>query len=129
MSWKPALMAARSSFTDVLERPTEAEMRCEGVILSGSLYDISLGGFSIRAEHRCPFDKGVEVKLRVMVPNLLQDTLTGIDTAACHLETISEGEQDLCRFSFEADAQSETTISRFIFQRQVEIIREIKEGC
>jgi hypothetical protein len=111
-----------------LERPTSAEIRYDGVQLCGQLFDISLGGFSIRAEHRCPFEKGVQVGLRVMVPNLLQNSVTGIDTRACHLETINEGDQDVCRFSFEPDIQAETTISRFIFQRQVEIIREIKEA-
>ena len=111
-----------------LEPPTEAEVRCEAVRLSGRLFDISLGGFSIQTAERCPFGRGAEVQLRVMVPNLLQNTLNSIETKACHVETISEGSHDICRFSFQADNQSEATISRFIFQRQVEIIREIKEA-
>ena len=111
-----------------LEPPTEAEISCDSIKLPGRLFDISLGGFSIRTAERCPFGKGAEVRLRVMVPNLLQNTVTGIQTTACHVETISKGDSDICRFSFQADAQSEAAISRFIFQRQVEIIREIKEA-
>ena len=112
-----------------LEPPTEAEIRCDAVRLPGKLFDISLGGFSIRTTERCPFGRGAEVRLRVMVPDLLQNTLTGIETAARHVETINEGSNDICRFSFQSDMKSEATISRFIFQRQVEIIREIKEAA
>jgi hypothetical protein len=111
-----------------LETPTEAEISHDTTKLSGRLFDISLGGFSIRTDERCPVGKDEDVRLRVMIPNLLQNTLTGVETNACHLETTNEGNDFICRFSFQADAQSETTISRFIFQRQVEIIREIKEA-
>jgi len=111
-----------------LDPPTEAEISRATTKLSGKLFDISLGGFSIRTEERCPVGNHEEVRLRVMVPNLLQNTLTRVETTACHLETTNEGNDFICRFSFQADAQSETTISRFIFQRQVEIIREIKEA-
>ena len=111
-----------------LDPPTEAEINRDTTKLSGKLFDISLGGFSIRTAERCPAGKAEEVRLRVMVPNLLQNTATRIDTIACHLDTTNEGNDYICRFSFQADAQSEATISRFIFQRQVEIIREIKEA-
>ena len=118
----------RESLRLELEPQTEAEITEDAIKLPGRLLDISLGGFSIVTKVRTPLTKGVEVRLRIMVPNLLQDTVTGIETKACHVETIHEGVDDICRFSFHADAQSEATISRFIFQRQVEIIREIKEG-
>jgi hypothetical protein len=111
-----------------LDPPTEAEISRDTAKLSGKLFDISLGGFSIRTSERCPAGKAEEVRLRVMVPNLLQNTAVRIDTVACHLDTTDEGNDFICRFSFQADAQSEATISRFIFQRQVEIIREIKEA-
>jgi len=111
-----------------LEAPTDATISSETHRLSGKLFDVSLGGFSIRTTDRCPFAKGVEVRLRVMIPNLLQNTVTGIETVACHVETIAEPNGDICRFSFQGDPQSEAAISRFIFQRQVEIIREIKEA-
>jgi len=111
-----------------LEAPTEAEVSRDSVRLHGRLFDVSLGGFSIRTEDHCPFGTGVEVGLRVKIPNLLQNTTTGIEARARHVETIAEPNGNICRFSFQADAQSEAAISRFIFQRQVEIIREIKEA-
>jgi len=118
----------RDSLRLGLETPTDAEIGCAGLNIPGKLLDLSLGGFSIRTAERCPLGKGVEVQLRVKVPNLLQNTQTSIETKACHIETVSTGPDDICRFSFETDPQSEGVISRFIFQRQVEIIREIKEA-
>ena len=110
-----------------LEQPTEAEINGDAGKLTGRLFDISLGGVSIRTE-RCPFGKGTEVQLRVMIPNLLQNTLSSLEVRACHVETTRDGQGDICRFSFEGNAHTETAISRFIFQRQVEIIKEIKDA-
>jgi c-di-GMP-binding flagellar brake protein YcgR len=112
-----------------LDPPTEAEINHDASRFTGQLFDISLGGFSIRTTDPSPLGKEEDVTLRVMVPNLLQNSLTSLETQACHIATTDEGNNYfICRFSFQADAQSEATISRFIFQRQVEIIREIKEA-
>jgi c-di-GMP-binding flagellar brake protein YcgR len=111
-----------------LEPPTETEIGCEAGKFHGKLFDISLGGFSVRTDQHCPLEKEVEVRLSVMVPNLLQNTLSRIETQARHIETIKEGGSYFSRYSFQANAQSEAVISRFVFQRQVEIIREIKEA-
>jgi hypothetical protein len=111
-----------------LEPPTVADISAGALSLSGKLFDLSLGGFSIRTEERCALEKGVEVSLRVMIPDLLQNTLIKIETKACHIGTLNEGQYDICRFSIQADVQTEAVISRFIFQRQVEIIRAIKEA-
>jgi len=122
------LAERRESLRLELEPQTAAEIIGDATKISGWLYDISLGGFSIRTAGHSPLGKQAEVRLRIQVPNLLQNTLTAIETKARHVESIHEGDDDICRFSFHADAQSEATISRFIFQRQVEIIREIKEA-
>lgn len=117
----------RSALRLELEPQTEAEIRGAGVLLKGKLFDISLGGFSIRPAERCEFPDGSEVTLRVMVPNLLQNTLSCVETKAKHIKTLREEDKELCLFSIDADAQCEAVISRFMFQRQVEIIRELKE--
>lgn len=117
----------RSALRLELEPQTEAEIRGAGVLLKGKLFDISLGGFSVRPAERCDFAERADVTLRVMVPNLLQNTLSCLETKAIHIKTLREEEKELCLFSIDADAQCEAVISRFMFQRQVEIIRELKE--
>jgi hypothetical protein len=118
----------RDSLRLELDPQTDAEISGDALKLPGKLFNISLGGFSISTEERCPLGKGAEVRLRIKIPNLLQNTVTGIETTACHVETITNGYGDICRFSFQPDPPSEAAISRFIFQRQVEIIREIKDA-
>jgi hypothetical protein len=111
-----------------LEPPTQAEITYGGMKIRGNLFDLSLGGFSVKTEEHCPLGKDVEVKVRVMLPNLLQNTFICIETTASHIETIKRETACICRFSFTNHSQTEAEISRFIFQRQVEIIREIKEA-
>lgn len=110
-----------------LEPKTDAEIRNNGFLLTGKVHDLSLGGFSIAQNGRCELPKGAEVMLRVQVPNLLQSNLVSLETQARHIETVRENGADICRFSMVADPKNEGILSRFIFQRQVEIIRELKE--
>ena len=117
----------RSALRLEMEPQTDAEIKVEEILLTGKVIDVSLGGFSIRPAQRCTLLRNAEVTLRVMVPNLLQNTLTRLETKATHIETVSSNDHDICRFSISTEPQSEGLLSRFIFQRQVEIIRELKE--
>jgi len=110
-----------------LEPPSDAEILGEGGGVAGKVLDISLGGFSIRPSQICQLDKGAEVPLRVMVPNLLQNTHTCLEINSRVINAGTEENGNICRFSILSDPHAEGVISRFIFQRQVDIIREIKE--
>ena len=122
------IMAERRSALRLdLEPPTNAEIKGDGLTMVGKVIDLSLGGFSIRLDHRCEIPKGTLVALKVDVPNLLQGSLACLKTRA-KLVALVEGDGfDTCRFAYDADAESEAMITRYIFQRQVEIIRELKE--
>ncbi|HBG05200.1 MAG: pilus assembly protein PilZ [Geobacteraceae bacterium GWC2_58_44] len=110
-----------------LEPQTDAEIIGEGILTSGKLLDLSLEGFSIRLEGHCELAKGAEFTLRVMVPDLLQNTLSSMEVQSRHVASTSEKGSQISRFSTSSDAQSEALISRYMFQRQVEIVRELKE--
>ena len=110
-----------------LEPPTDAQIKGESFLVSGKVFDISLGGCSIVAAERCELAKAEQVTLTFFIPNLLQDTQSSVEVPSRHVETLSESGADICRFTINADAQSEALISRYVFQRQVEIIRELKE--
>ena len=125
-SFVQILAENRSSLRLELEPQTDAELRWEGSVHTGKVLDLSLGGFSIRTADHCEIPKGAEATVIVMVPNLLQNTLSKLETKATLVESSREGDWDICRFCIVADLQSEALISRFIFQRQVEIIRELK---
>jgi c-di-GMP-binding flagellar brake protein YcgR len=89
--------------------------------------DLSLEGVSLLPEEHCELKKGAEVTLRVMVPNLLHNTLIPLETKATHVVTTGTRGSQICRFSIPVEPQSQALISRYIFQRQVEIIRELKD--
>ena len=117
----------RNSLRLELEPRTAAEIDLNGKVVTGKVIDISLGGFSIEIEERVDIPEKAEVPLMVMVPNLLQNTMTRLETKARHVGTSQGAGSDVSRFSFAADPVAEGLISRFIFQRQVEIIRELKD--
>lgn len=121
------LAEQRSALRLELEPQTDAEIEADGTLLAGKTLDASLGGFSIRTAHPCQLVQGAEVTLRVMVPNLLQGTESRVVASGRHIETVTKGDCQTSRFSIVSDPQSEGPISRFLFQRQVEIIRELKD--
>ncbi len=110
-----------------LEPPCDAEILTGSDPLEGKVLDISLGGLSIRTSRPCPLARGAEVPLRVLVPNLLQKSQTPLEVQATVIDIVSDENGDIYRFSTCSDPYAEGMISRFIFQRQVDLIRELKE--
>jgi hypothetical protein len=121
------LAEQRSALRLELDPHTEAEIEADGALLTGKVLDASLGGFSIRTSQPCELAQGTEVTLRVMVPNLLQRTESRVVASGRHIDTVTKEDGQTSRFSIVSDPQNEGLISRFLFQRQVEIIRELKE--
>lgn len=120
------LAEQRVSLRLKLEPPCDAEIIGDGEPIDGKVHDISLGGVSIRPSRPSYLREGIEVLLKVMVPNLLQGGETGLEVKAT-VVAVDRDDGEICRFSFEADPHVEEVISRFIFQRQVDLIRELKE--
>lgn len=110
-----------------LEPQTEALIKADEAQVAGKTVDISLEGLSILPEGECQLARGTEVALSLMVPNLLQETVqrVQVDARLVHSGMGQDGRQ-ICRFAF-CEVQSEGAISRYILQRQVAIIRELKE--
>jgi hypothetical protein len=118
----------RESLRLAVEPQTEAVISGAIGRTLGLLSDISLGGCCIHTETGCPFRPGTPLKLKLQVPNLLQKTVTCVESEARYLENFREAGDQICSFAFEPDDGNETLISRFLFQRQVEIIRELKDS-
>jgi len=91
--------------------------------LRGSLYDISLSGLAVvSADGGTNFDTLTDGTLLLSLgdkPISLPSRLLKIVTA--------DGEQRYI-FEFEASSRDEAVISQFIFQRQVEIIKDLKDA-
>lgn len=127
-SYVDVMAERRESLRLQLEPRTSAEVLGAWGGLSGELSDISLGGCCIRTERHARLQRGSEYKLRLKIPNLLQNTLQNAEIPARLLEVTRDPENDICSFVFCSDGSEETVISRYTFQRQVEIVRELKDA-
>lgn len=117
----------RGSLRLDLEPPCDAEILADGGSIAGKVLDISLGGFAMTPSACCDLGRGEEVKIRIMVPNLVQNSHFTLELDATVVTAAGEGSGEIFRFSFSSDPRVEGIISRFIFQRQVDLIRELKE--
>ena len=118
----------RSALRLELDPQTDVQVGHQGAALNGKIIELSMGGFSMRSADSCPIETGSEVSLQIMVPNLLHNSLSKLETTATLVSTSKQDVWYISRFSLAENPQSEGLLSRFIFQRQVEIIRELKEN-
>ena len=106
---------------------TDAEIRIGADAISGQLRDISVGGLSIVSSSTHSLQKLAEVTIRTTIPDPVQNTEFCIEAKACHIGTAVHSGDSIYRFAFDADMHVEALISRYMFQRQVQIIKELKE--
>ncbi|QWV93790.1 PilZ domain-containing protein [Geomonas oryzisoli] len=126
-SYVDLMAEQRASLRLELDPPCEAEITASGRTVAAMALDVSLGGFSALSSQPSQLEKGAEVLLKVMMPNLLHNTVTPLEVPATVVDVSCGDDGDLCRFAISSDAQAEGVLSRFIFQRQVDLIRELKE--
>lgn len=96
---------------------------CGNVTIEGSLVDISGNGMSIHSS--------VVPATEADQPGLLSFALAGIPLAVpgSFVRTRTNGnDEHICIFQMKPDRMSDSAIGKFIYQRQVEIIQELKEG-
>ena len=89
--------------------------------IAGTIDDISIGGMCLRAPQACE----LETQARGTLKLAIEDSI--LEIPAVLLKSKQEGEEFLYIFECETDTKIETKIAQFIFQRQLEIIRELKD--
>jgi len=96
--------------------------------LDGTLFDISLTGLNISIENFCEIESGTEVKIKSTFKNIEQDITINLNVTA-RLVTIKDQFRPYSYiFTFSADKELERQLSQYVFKRQIEIIREIKDA-
>lgn len=118
----------RNSIRLVMDPPAEANFDLQGVKVNGRLLDISMTGAAVKLDHLYEFEEGFETILQIMLPNIAQNTHEQSKLPAKHVATKKLDDSYLCIFSITPDKILEQHISKFIFQRQVEIIRDLKDA-
>lgn len=110
-----------------LDRPLQADLMVQDAAIQGAVRDISLGGAAISFNQRDFLVPGQEV---TMILKLADGSGGSVSEVALTASVVSVGGDSAPYtgvFEFYPDKQSQQQISYFINQRQVEIIKELKE--
>jgi c-di-GMP-binding flagellar brake protein YcgR len=116
----------RSSVRVRLKLPMQLQMVADGNNLSGVIHDISLGGVCVRtfAGSLLERAKAIELKIKLLHGGTNQVLEALIPSRVVRID--KKDIQTSCAMVFDHTPQSEQVLSTFIYQRQLEIIKELK---
>lgn len=99
------------------------------VSLSGTIKDISLGGAAVSIAPDELLVSGLDLDVLLKLPDMASNGITEIPLRAKIIKTIEsdEGHPLTCMLEFYPEKHSQQQISYYINQRQVSIIKELKE--
>lgn len=109
-----------------LKLPMQVQLVVDGNQLAGVIHDVSLGGVLVRTFAGNMLEQAKSIQLRIKLLHagtnetmeaLIPSRLVRIDKT---------GVQAQCAMMFSHTPQSERVLSTFIYQRQLEIIKELK---
>lgn len=111
----------------LLDNPVEAELLFEGDILKGNVLDISLGGAAISTASTDLLIPGLEINVFLKLPGLNGSSRQEVGMSATIVKVVGEEAPFTCLIEFHAEKHSLQQVAYYINQRQVEIIRELKD--
>jgi len=110
-----------------LDRPVEVDLVFEDNVLKGNVKDISLGGAAMSAMSSELLLPGRNVGLFLKLPDTQSNSVVEVEAEACIVKVVGESAPFTCIIEIFSDKHSQQQISHYINQRQVEIIRELKD--
>lgn len=128
MCYVEILAERRNNIRLKLDPPIKAVFNSSTGVLRGQLTEMSMGGAVMVSEQ--PVDEviGEEAKLLFMVPDIDQGMTYNVKLPAKLVNINDETKPTQYRFSIAEDRINDRLVSKYLFQRQIEIIRELKDG-
>lgn len=108
-------------------RRADADLYVNNDIVPSSVRDISLGGVALLITDPSGIEAGVEVNLILKLESPDDVTLHEIGVAGTVTRVLGSSAPYTCIMEFHPDRHSQQALAYYINQRQVEIIRELKE--
>ena len=115
--------ARREAVRVKVREASPAVFNYENSALNGQVVDISMNGISIRCDRVPTMDTDQPGQLNLTI----NDTLLEVPGSFVKFEDQGAGMVD-CMFKMNPSRLSDRVISQFIYQRQVEIIQQLKDG-
>ncbi len=107
---------------------SDVDIYCDEEIIPAAIRDISLGGVALQLSAPSgPLEEGKEVNLILKLKAPDDQLLSEIGVAATVVKIVSAEPSTYCILEFHAERHSQQSLAYYINQRQVEIIRELKE--
>ncbi|MEI7816107.1 MAG: PilZ domain-containing protein [Desulfuromonadales bacterium] len=112
-----------------LEPPVRATIQCEDQSLVGELQDISTQGAAVTVDDYIMLENGsgAEITVKFMLPDPVLMKQSLIKVPATLVAIAGSSSPYLYKFKIMPEKHQEQLISRYSFQRQVEIIRSLKD--
>ncbi len=127
LSFVEVLAERRAAVRLDMDPLTRFSLECGGQQIAGKLTDISIIGAAALLENRFEFEPGMEVVAKFMLPDIALEKQTEMTVRAIPVSLGDSGAPYRCGLKIFPEKQQEQLISRYSFQRQVEIIRGLKE--
>lgn len=118
----------RAAIRLAMPPPARATFAFNGEAISGKILDISMNGLAFTSNHLPDCAEDLEARISFMVPDATTSREICLETPARHVKTT---DQDGCHtliFSITPEKGTDQLLSRYIFQRQVEIIQELRDA-
>jgi len=111
----------------VLDKPLEADLIVGDDILKGNVKDISLGGACISVMSGELPAQGSDISLFLKLPDISSGSTHEVGVTATVIKVVGDSAPYMGILEFHPEKHSQQQISYYINQRQVEIIKELKE--
>lgn len=111
----------------LLDSPVEVELLFEGDFLKGTVKDMSLGGAAISTMSADLLLPGLDINLFLKLPDFTGNSRLEVGMSATIIKVIGTSAPFTCIVEFHAEKHSQQQVAYYINQRQVEIIKELKD--
>lgn len=119
----------RNSVRLTLDPPCNAAFGLNGSSVSGKLVDLSMTGMAIKVNQLPEIPEQHETTIKFSLPDITSGAEKNMETLARFVRSFASPEGHSLAFSIEPDRIVDQHISRYLFQRQVEIIQKLRDGC
>ena len=122
------IMAERRNYIRLgLDKPQRALFTTSEGIAKGKLVEISINGACVEIDRPCSLEIGNETSLTFTLSNTAENVEYSLKTQALLVGIDGEGLPRRYRFTTAPDKILDREIARYLLQRQIEILQEIKD--